>query len=78
METKWFAKSLTMWGVAVGVITQYWPVLDGFLGTGVGLDVLKPVLDGIGTLLEQGGNLVAAIMIVVGRLRADTKLSLAK
>lgn len=78
MQQKWFAQSITIWGVIVGFINNYWSVIDSFLGTGITLEAIAPALDGVREMLHAIGNLVSAIMIIVGRFRADTKLTFTK
>ena len=65
MESKWIAKSLTIWGGVVAAL----PGL--FMALGWDIDVAG--LEAAGVAVIQGISVVAGfVMVVYGRLRANT------
>ena len=67
---KWFLASKTFWGIAIMLLTQILGP-DGFIS----IDALEPLLAGIA---GTGFTTVGAILALVGRKMADTKLTLFK
>lgn len=77
METKWFAKSLTVWGLVVTGASQFMP----FIGPLIGIDVTPGEIQEVGTsvsdVISSIGTAAGLIMAFIGRKRAKGPLSIA-
>ena len=78
MYTKWFAKSVTMWGVFIMGLTAIMPAVGAMMGwTFVPADI--SMLGKGGTDIINGvGSIVGAIMAIYGRFNATVPLSVSK
>lgn len=72
MESKWIAKSLTLWGALITAFSALAPVL--------GIDLTPEALADINTggveIINAIGVIVGSLMTIIGRLRAGTKATL--
>ena len=78
MYTKWFAKSVTMWGVLIMILTAVVPVMGPVLGfTVVPADIAQ--FGKAGTdLINALGSVIGAGMALYGRWKATVPLSITK
>ena len=77
MYTKWFAKSVTMWGAFVTALTAVLPVIGAMFGwTFVPADFAM-LGKGGSDMINGIGSLIGFAMIVYGRFNATVPLSVA-
>lgn len=74
MDSKWYARSLTMWGAAVTSVSVVIPAVNPLLQLMFGFEIepgwLTELDAHIKNILSALGGIGGLIMIVVGRIRA--------
>ena len=76
MEQKWIARSLTIWGLIVTVVSTAGPVFGPLIGIDVNpADVAEVGAKGT-TWINATGALIGSVMVIWGRLRSTTMVTL--
>lgn len=72
MESKWIAKSLTLWGALVTAFSALAPTL----GIDITPEGLAEVNESGQSIINALGVVVGSAMTIVGRMKASTKATL--
>ena len=78
MYTKWFAKSVTMWGVFIMGLTAVLPAIGPMFGLTFAPADIAMLGKGGTDLLNGLGSIIGFVMAIYGRFNATVPLSVSK
>jgi len=73
-EPKWWAQSMTIWGVVVTTLSTVLPVIGPVIGLNVTADLVHQLGDNVVVFGQALGGLVGTILAIYGRFRASAPL----
>jgi hypothetical protein len=73
-DTKWWGKSLTIWGVIVTALSTVLPALGPLIGLDITAELVRQLGDQIVVVVQAIGGLIGIVLTIWGRARATTLL----
>ena len=73
-KPKWWAQSMTIWGVIITALTTVLPVVGPLLGYDISADMVAQFGEQVGQIIQAMGGVVGTLMAVFGRLRTTAPL----
>ena len=70
-EPKWWANSMTIWGVVVTTLSTVLPTLGPVFGLNITAELIRQLGDNVVIFGQAFGGLVGTVMAVYGRVRAS-------
>ena len=74
--TKWWAHSLTIWGVIVTSLTTFAPLVARAFGIDLPAQLVQELGAQVAAVLQALGGLTGIVMTIAGRIRASQPLNL--
>lgn len=74
--SKWWAQSMTMWGVIVTTLSTVLPIVGPFIGLPVSAEMVRQIGAEATSVIQALGGLIGTLLTIYGRVRADLPLSL--
>jgi uncharacterized protein (TIGR02594 family) len=74
VQPKWWATSMTVWGIAVTALSTVLPALGPLLGLNLTAELIRQLGDNVVVFGQALGGLVGTILAIYGRLRASGPL----
>ena len=73
-DTKWWAQSVTIWGVIITTLATVLPTLGPLFGLDITAELIRQLGDQIVVIAQALGGLIGTILTIWGRARATTSL----
>ena len=73
-DSKWWGRSMTMWGVIITALSTVLPVMGPLMGLDITADLVRQLGDQVIVIAQAVGGLVGTILAIWGRARATTSL----
>ena len=74
LQPKWWANSMTVWGVLVTALSTVLPALGPVLGINITAELIRQLGDNVVVFGQALGGLVGTILAIYGRVRASGPL----
>ncbi len=71
---KWWAHSMTVWGVVVTTLSTVLPALGPVLGLNITAELIRQLGDNVVLFGQALGGLVGTVLAIYGRVRASAPL----
>ena len=72
--TKWWGRSMTIWGVAITALSTVLPTVGPLIGLDITPELVLLLGDQVILALQAVGGLAGTILTIYGRMRATTTL----
>jgi lysozyme family protein len=72
--TKWWGRSMTIWGAVVTALSTVLPVMGPLIGIDISADLVQQLGDEVTRVVQAAGGLIGIIMTIYGRSRASAPL----
>ena len=73
-DSKWWGRSMTMWGVIITALSTVLPVMGPLIGLDITAELVRQLGDQVIVIAQAVGGLVGTILAIWGRARATTSL----
>ena len=73
-KPKWWAQSMTIWGIIITALTTVLPIVGPLLGYDISADMVTQFGEQVARIIQALGGVVGTLMAVFGRLRTTTPL----
>ena len=73
-DSKWWGRSMTMWGVIITALSTVLPVMGPLMGLDITAELVRQLGDQVIVIAQAVGGLVGTILAIWGRARATTSL----
>ena len=73
-DSKWWGRSMTIWGVLITALSTVMPVLGPVVGLDITAELVRQVGDQVVVVVQAAGGLAGTILAIWGRARATTSL----
>jgi pimeloyl-ACP methyl ester carboxylesterase len=73
-DPKWWAHSMTIWGVIVTTLSTVLPAIGPALGLNITADLIQQLGDNVVVFGQALGGLVGTVLAIYGRVRASAPL----
>jgi lysozyme family protein len=74
VQPKWWATSMTVWGIAVTALSTVLPALGPLLGLNLTAELIRQLGDNVVVFGQALGGLVGTVLAIYGRVRASAPL----
>lgn len=74
IDTKWWAHSLTIWGIVVTTLSTVLPTLGPAFGFNITAELIRELGDNVVIFGQAAGGLIGTFLAIYGRLRATTPI----
>ena len=73
-DSKWWGRSLTIWGVIITTLSTVLPVVAPVIGLDITAELVRQLGDQVVVVVQAAGGLAGTILTIWGRARATTSL----
>jgi hypothetical protein len=73
-ETKWWAHSITLWGVVVTTLSTVLPAIGPVIGLNITAELIHQLGDNVVVFGQALGGLIGTVLAIYGRVRASAPL----